>query len=110
MKKLFVIASLMMLTVSAFAQHAPGTLSIQPKVGLNIANITDIDDADPRLGLVAGAELEMNVDLDKYLDTDTNINNNSTFFNEICSNSLRLTDSCNYNISSSYNISKILCS
>lgn len=61
MKKLFVIASLMMLSVSAFAQHAPGTLSIQPKVGLNIANITDIDDADPRLGLVAGAELEYQI-------------------------------------------------
>ena len=61
MKKLFVIASLMMLSMGAFAQHAPGTLSIQPKVGLNIANITDIDDADPRLGLVAGAELEYQI-------------------------------------------------
>ena len=61
MKKLFFIASLMMLSLSSFAQHAPGTLSIQPKVGLNIANITDIDDADPRLGLVAGAELEYQI-------------------------------------------------
>lgn len=51
----------MMLSLSSFAQHAPGTLSIQPKVGLNIANITDIDDADPRLGLVAGAELEYQI-------------------------------------------------
>lgn len=61
MKKLFFIASLMMLSLSSFAQRAPGTLSIQPKVGLNIANITDIDDADPRLGLVAGAELEYQI-------------------------------------------------
>ena len=51
----------MMLSLSSFAQRAPGTLSIQPKVGLNIANITDIDDADPRLGLVAGAELEYQI-------------------------------------------------
>lgn len=50
-----------MLSLSSFAQRAPGTLSIQPKVGLNIANITDIDDADPRLGLVAGAELEYQI-------------------------------------------------
>ena len=50
-----------MLSLSSFAQRAPGTLGIQPKVGLNIANITDIDDADPRLGLVAGAELEYQI-------------------------------------------------
>ena len=51
MKKLFFIASLMMLSLSTFAQHAPGTVSIQPKVGLNIANLTSLDNADPRLGL-----------------------------------------------------------
>ena len=61
MKKLFVIASLMMLSVGAFAQYAPGTLSIQPKVGLNIANITDSEGADPRIALVAGAEFEYQV-------------------------------------------------
>ncbi len=61
MKKLFFIASLMMLSLSTFAQHAPGTVSIQPKVGLNIANLTSLDDADPRLGLAVGAELEYQV-------------------------------------------------
>lgn len=61
MKKLFVIASLMMLSMGAFAQHAPGTLSIQPKVGLNIANMTKFDNTDPRLGLAVGAELEYQV-------------------------------------------------
>lgn len=58
MKRLFVIASLMMLSVGVFAQYAPGTLSFQPKVGLNIANLSDIDNADPRLGVAVGAELE----------------------------------------------------
>jgi len=61
MKKLFLMASLMMLSLGAFAQFAPGTLSIQPKVGLNIANVTDSEGADPRLGLVAGAEFEYQV-------------------------------------------------
>ena len=61
MKKLFFIASLMMLSLSTFAQHAPGTVSIQPKVGLNIANLTSLDNADPRLGLAVGAELEYQV-------------------------------------------------
>ncbi|MCR5131903.1 MAG: PorT family protein [Prevotella sp.] len=61
MKKLLFLASMMMLSLGAFAQHAPGTVSIQPKVGLNIANLTDIDDADPRLGLAVGAELEYQV-------------------------------------------------
>ena len=60
MKKLFLIASLMMLSVGAFAQYAPGTLSCQPKVGLNIANITD-SEADVRIGLVAGAEFEYQI-------------------------------------------------
>ena len=55
------MASLMMLSLGAFAQFAPGTLSIQPKVGLNIANVTDSEGADPRLGLVAGAEFEYQV-------------------------------------------------
>lgn len=61
MKKLFLMASLMMLSLGVFAQFAPGTLSIQPKVGLNIANVTDSEGADPRLGLVAGAEFEYQV-------------------------------------------------
>ena len=31
-------------------------MTIQPKVGLNIASLTDFDDSDPRFGVVAGAE------------------------------------------------------
>ena len=54
-------AIVMVATTSAFAQHAVGSLTVQPKVGLNIANMTDSDGADPRIGLVAGAELEYQV-------------------------------------------------
>ena len=53
--------SMMALTVSAFAQREVGVFTIQPKLGLNIANITDADDSDPRFGLVAGAESEWQV-------------------------------------------------
>ncbi len=58
MKKLFLLASILMVSATAFAQHEVGSLTIQPKVGLNIANLTDNDDADPRLGLAVGAEFE----------------------------------------------------
>ncbi len=47
-------------TVSSFAQHAVGTFTIQPKVGLNLANVTD-GDGDIRVGAVAGAELEYQI-------------------------------------------------
>lgn len=58
MKKLFFVASMMVLSLGAFAQHEVGTLTIQPKVGINIANMTDTDDASARIGFVAGGEFE----------------------------------------------------
>ena len=58
MKRMFFIASALILSVGAFAQHEEGTLTVQPKIGLNIANYTGSDDTDPRIGLVAGAEFE----------------------------------------------------
>ncbi len=61
MKKLLLLATIFMASATAFAQHEVGSLTIQPKVGLNIANLTDNDDADPRLGLAFGAEFEYQV-------------------------------------------------
>ena len=61
MKKFFIVASLMMFSVCVFAQHEVGSLTIQPKVGLNIANFTNTDGADARIGLAAGAELEYQI-------------------------------------------------
>lgn len=55
MKKLIAIAALMLSSVATFAQQAVGSISIQPKLGLNIASITKGDDTDPRFGVVAGA-------------------------------------------------------
>ena len=55
MKKMFLTAAMMLASVATFAQNAVGQITIQPKVGLNIANVTDADDADARIGLAAGA-------------------------------------------------------
>ena len=46
----------MLASVGAYAQFAVGSINLQPKVGLNISNITDIDGTDPRIGLAAGLE------------------------------------------------------
>lgn len=61
MKKILFIASLVMLCMSANAQKAVGTLTFQPKVGLNIARYTDAEGTDPRLGLAIGSELEYQI-------------------------------------------------
>ena len=61
MKKILFLASLVMLSMSANAQKEVGTLTFQPKVGLNIARNTDSEGTDPRIGLAAGAELEYQI-------------------------------------------------
>jgi len=58
MKKVLFMAAVLLSTVSAFAQHSVGSLNLKPMVGFNIANVTDVDDSDPRYGLVAGVEAE----------------------------------------------------
>ena len=58
MKKILVVAALMLSSVSTFAQHAVGTFNLQPKVGVSIANLTELKDTDPRVGVVAGVEGE----------------------------------------------------
>lgn len=58
MKKLLLMAAIMLASVGAYAQHAVGSFNLQPKVGINIANLTDLDDSDPRVGFVGGVEGE----------------------------------------------------
>ena len=55
MKKLLVMAAMVLSSVGAFAQQAAGTTTIQPKVGLNVATIAD---GDWKAGFAAGAELQ----------------------------------------------------
>lgn len=61
MKKLFLAVVAMMVSATTFAQNEVGQLTIQPKVGVNIANITEAVGADPRIGLAAGAEFEYGI-------------------------------------------------
>jgi len=58
MKKFIVMAAMMISSTALFAQREVGTFTIQPKVGMNIANLTNYDDADARIGLAIGAEVE----------------------------------------------------
>lgn len=58
MKKVLLMAAVMLASVSAFAQHTVGTFNLQPKVGINIADLTDYDNADARVGFVGGVEGE----------------------------------------------------
>ena len=50
-----------MLSFAAFAQHEVGTLTIQPKLGLNIADFAGDGSSDPRIGIAAGAEFEYQI-------------------------------------------------
>lgn len=58
MKKVLVVAALVFSSVATFAQHAVGSFNLQPKVGVSIANLTDNNSSDARVGLVAGVEGE----------------------------------------------------
>lgn len=61
MKKLVLLAAVLLSSVGVFAQHEVGSINIQPKVGINIADMTDVDDSDARIGFVVGAEAEYQV-------------------------------------------------
>ena len=57
MKKLLLMAAVMLSSVGAFAQHAVGSFTLQPKVGINIANITNNSDAGKaRVDFAGGLE------------------------------------------------------
>ena len=59
MKKFLIIASALLISTGAYAQHEVGSLTFQPKVGLNIASVIGSeDDVDARIGLAAGVEFE----------------------------------------------------
>ncbi len=59
MKKLFLMVLMVFFTTTAtFAQVRKGSITVQPKVGFNIANVTSGDGTDARIGLAVGAEFE----------------------------------------------------
>ena len=56
MKKLLLLVALMAVTLSAQAQHEQGDVTIQPRVGFTISNITDGDKS--KLNLAYGVDFE----------------------------------------------------
>ena len=61
MKKILMIAALMVATLSANAQNEVGQLSIKPTIGLNFATLTKSDISKTRTGLNFGIEAEYGV-------------------------------------------------
>ena len=58
MKKIMMIAAMMLLSVGAFAQNEVGQITLQPKVGANLSTITGDGDQKMKFGLLAGVEAE----------------------------------------------------
>ncbi|KXB44909.1 hypothetical protein HMPREF1870_01124 [Bacteroidales bacterium KA00344] len=57
MKKIILSAVIMLASVATYAQRAVGTTTVQPKIGVNFANLTDVK-GDTKAGLAAGVEFE----------------------------------------------------
>ncbi len=60
MKKIMIIAAMMVAAISANAQNEVGQITLQPKVGINIANLTGSGNK-AKVGVVAGVEAEYGV-------------------------------------------------
>ena len=58
MKKLFLLVTIMMVSTCAFAQHAPGSFTVQPRIGFSAADFNNTADTKARVGLVVGPEFE----------------------------------------------------
>ena len=61
MKKIMMIAAMMVATLSANAQNEVGQISIKPAFGLNFASLTKNSDSKSRTGLNFGLEAEYGV-------------------------------------------------
>jgi hypothetical protein len=61
MKKIMMIAALMVATLSASAQNEVGQFTLKPTVGMNIATMTKTTDSKVRVGMAAGVEAEYGV-------------------------------------------------
>lgn len=61
MKKIMMIAALMVATLSASAQNEVGQITLKPMVGLNLASMTKADNSKMRVGVAAGVEGEYGV-------------------------------------------------
>ena len=60
MKKLMMIAAMMLMSMGAFAQNEVGQFTLKPMVGIDFATITN-DDNKMKVGLAAGVEGEYGI-------------------------------------------------
>jgi len=60
MKKIMMIAAMMVAVLSANAQNEVGQVTLKPMVGLNLANITN-NDGKIKVGVAAGVEAEYGI-------------------------------------------------
>ena len=58
MKKLFLATAIMMATVSVFAQHSAGDVTLQARLGFCAADFNNTSDTKTRVEAVVGPELE----------------------------------------------------
>lgn len=58
MRKMILTAVIALSAMTTFAQQPKGTFTLQPKVVMNIASLTHSHDADPRVGIGGGVEME----------------------------------------------------
>ena len=61
MKRLFFVVAIMMASTCVFAQHAPGSLTVQPRIGFSGADFSNTSDTKARVGMIAGPEFEYTV-------------------------------------------------
>ena len=61
MKKFILIAGMMLACVSGFAQMQPGLFSITPKMGVNIASMSNSGKSNSRIAFAAGVDFEYQI-------------------------------------------------
>ena len=63
MKKMMMIAALMLMSIGAFAQRSPGAQTLKPFVGFNLANLVgdNTDGNSIKFAVAAGAEYEYQI-------------------------------------------------
>ena len=61
MKKFIFAAIIMMVSTCAFAQHAPGSFTVQPRIGFSAADFNNTSDTKARVGMVVGPEFEYTI-------------------------------------------------
>lgn len=60
-RRIFLLMTAVLSVMCVYAQNDVGGFSIQPKVGVNFADATNLSDSDARVGFVGGVELEYQI-------------------------------------------------